>query len=194
MLLVAGLGVEAAIGQLTRLTKLHLSVNRDQASRCIRKRGREAAGTLERFQLLQLQLLGTSETSGGASRNTSLQNLKIECSRGLSDNELVAAAGALSDLRQLEVIATYTASLRGPGLAALSACRRLQVLKLKRCADLDGRQLAVQLPELGSLATLQLTECPMVDDDNVRELQTAFRAKHDRHLPVFNAYGDEMLF
>ena len=112
---------------------------------------------------------------------------------------MAAAAGALLDLRQLEVIASsgqpadVAASLHGCGLATLSACHRLQHLRLSVCANLDGRELAAHLPSIGSLVKLQLARCPGVDESNIRELQAAFRAKHGRHLLVYNVVGDEML-
>ena len=207
----AGYGTEAAIGRLTRLTKLHLSVDRDRASRCTRKRVREGVGTLERGSALQL--LDSSRAAGGVcddagvsgggggggsggSRNTGLQNVVIECSGGLTDTDLAAAAAALPDLRQLELItipgepADWTASLRGAGLVALGACRRLTHLTLNRCINPEGRELAVQLPGIGSLQTLQLigsTRMDRVDDNSIRELQAAFQAKRGRQLPVLNS-------
>jgi hypothetical protein len=189
-----------------------MSVDRDQASRCTMKRVREGAGTLERSSALQLQLLGGGGAAGGVcddvgasgsgggsggggGENPSLQNVVIECSGGLTDKDLAAAAAALPDLRQLELIMTpgepadCAASLRGPGLAALGACRRLTHLTLNRCMNLEGRELAVQLPSIGSLETLQLAGCGImrrVDDDSIGELQAAFQAKHGRHLPVLD--------
>lgn len=214
MLHVAGYGTEAAIGQLTCLTKLQMSVDRDRASRSTGKQVREAANMHGCRSPLQLQLLGggsdeaasgncedvtgASSCSGssgggraaGASRNTRLQDLSIECSGGLTDDEVAAAAGALPDLRQLEVIASpgqpadVAASLHGCGLATLSTCHRLQHFRLSVCANLDGRELAAHLPSIGSVVKLQLARCPGVDDSNIRELQAAFWAKHGRQLPV----------
>lgn len=166
--------------------------------------------------VLQLQLLGgcgeaggvcedaagassSSDSGGGggagASRNTSLQDVSIECSGALTDDELAAAAGALPDLRKLEVISSpdqpanynYERGLCGHGLAALSACWRLQVLRLNGCINLDGRELAAQLPSIDGLLTLQLAmrhTMNKVTDDNVQILQAVFQTKHGRHLRV----------
>ena len=155
---------------------------------------------------LQLQLLGgggaasgirddasiSGSGGGGAVRISSLLDVSIESSCGLTDDELVAAAGALPGLSQLKVIAAPASChrLRGPGLAALSACRRLSDLGLNRYTQLEGRELAAQLPGIGSLQTLQLTgsaSMDRVDDNSIRELQAAFQAKHGRQLPVLNS-------
>lgn len=135
-----------------------MSVASDRASRCTRKRVREGAGTLERGSQLQLQLLGGGEAArgicddasisgsggSGAVRTSSLLDVSIESSEGLKDDELAAASRALPGPRQLKVMAAprrpadSAAGPRGPGPAALSACRGLQVLELDRCTNLDG--------------------------------------------------------
>lgn len=101
----AGYGAEAAIGRLTCLTSLHLSVDRRE----------DSPGNT-----LQLQLLGCGGAAGGseggatghsssvrggtsARRSMGLQELSLECTGQLSDDELAAAAAALPDLRRLEV-------------------------------------------------------------------------------------------
>jgi hypothetical protein len=116
---------EAAIGQLTRLTSLHLSYHR-HCTRLQRLALPEEMPpsmlplTWQRHRLagapLQLQLLGCSRAarkaasstsaqrcSGNGSSNpvadcnTSLQNMELECLGPLSDDELAGAAGALPD-------------------------------------------------------------------------------------------------
>ena len=106
MLRAAGYGAEAAIGQLTCLTKLQMSVDRDRASRSTGKQVREAANMHDRRSPLQLQLLaggsdgaasgncedvtGASSCSGssggggaaGASRNPRLQDLLTSAAGG----------------------------------------------------------------------------------------------------------------
>jgi hypothetical protein len=191
----AGRGAEAAIGQLTRLTSLHMSVNRHRDSLVISH---------------QLQLLGGGAAAGGsqggangsgrgssvygggtiARRNMGLQEISLECMEELSDNELAAAAAALPDLRRLEVIGYFgqphllLRGLIGTGLAAFSACRRLRDISLRRCEVLEGQQLVTQLPRISSLASVWISDCPGVDSSIVGELQAAFRRQHGRHLRV----------
>jgi hypothetical protein len=92
----AGSGAEAAIGQLTRLTSLHMSVDQectallDEADLPTMQRSRSTASIP-----LQLQLLGCGERTSNANgditvtrsascksaarRNTNLQELTLEC-------------------------------------------------------------------------------------------------------------------
>ena len=134
LLPAAGCGIEAAIGQLTRLTRLDLSVHRQRIDMvpadgpCTLPHGPQlscgAAGSA--YAPLQLQLLGCSRAAsavdgeGGApgcysgagsssrpagQRNTGLQELHLHCTEWLTDDELAAAAAALPDLRRLCVTA-----------------------------------------------------------------------------------------
>ena len=212
-----GCGAEAAIGQLTRLTSVHLSINQTRNSwyqnvppdemphslqRLTRSRSMSAAVPL---QLQQLGCSGalhraggsrrsSSSGSGGAAasstaRNTSLQDLSLECIGPLSDDELAAAAGAMPDLRRLEVAGSKRAQnmlddLYGARLSAFSACRRLRDISLQNGPSLDGHQLVRQLLQIGSLASLQVRDCPGVNSKAVGEMQAAFQAEHGRHLSV----------
>ena len=212
MPLIAGYGAEAAIGRLMRLTSLHMSIDRTRATPCSTGRKREATGILDPGSSLQLQLLGcsgasssvqgsvsmchsssSSSSSGSlgtaARRNTSLQELCLQCSEGLTDDELAAAAAALPDLRQLVIqgksddpakYVSGVAGLLGSRLAAFSACRRLRDISLSCCDDLDGQQLVRQLPRISSLVSLQLIECPRVDISAMEQLEAAFRSEHGR--------------
>jgi hypothetical protein len=204
--LPAGSGAEAAIGQLTRLTSLHMSVDRectallveDDPPTMLRSRGIASVP-------LQLQLLGcgrpTSNPKGivtilssasrvsAVRRNTGLQELALECRVPLSNVELAAAAASLPDLRQLTVTAPpdkpeVLRSLHGARLAAFSACRRLHHISLQHCDDLEAQQLLAQLQQISSLASPKLFDCPKVDGSSVCKLQAAFQAEHDRHLSV----------
>jgi hypothetical protein len=133
LLPAAGCSVEAAIGQLTRLTRLDLSVHRQRSDMvpadgpCTLPHGPQlscgAAGSA--YAPLQLQLLGCNgaasavDGEGGApgcysgagssrpagQRNTGLQELHLHCTKWLTDDELAAAAAALPDLRRLSVTA-----------------------------------------------------------------------------------------
>ena len=213
-----GNGAEAAIGQLTCLTSLTLYVGRrsiDMApadsrrtSHWVPQQSRGAAGSA--FVPLQLQLLGcnraasaagsnggvpgcnSSAGSSPAMPNTGLQELSLYCSSWLSDDELAAAAAALSDLRSLKVGDNLTSSLsglsglRGAGLAAFSACRRLRDISLDGGADLEGQQLVAQLPQIASLTSVELIAGPGVNGSTLAEVQAAFQAKHGRQL---SAYG-----
>jgi hypothetical protein len=187
----AGCGAEAAIGQLTRLTSLHLSVDR-------RKDSPDTT--------LQLQLLdcsgaasgsdgGRSGSGSGSGRSSArssmgLQELSLECIGPLAADELAAAAAALPDLRRLEVSGhpylNYgkLQGLVGSGLAAFGACQRLRNVLLRRCEDLEGQQLVMQLPQISSLASIQIENCWRVDSSVVGELQAAFRREHGRTLRV----------
>ena len=157
---------------------------------------------------LQLQQLGcsgalhrasgprrnSSSGSGGAAassnvRNTGLQELSLECIGSLSDDELAAAAGAMPDLRRLEVTGSEFAQnmlvgLYGTRLSDFSACRRLRDISLQNGPNLDGQELVRQLPQLSSLASLQVRGSPFVKRNAVRELTAAFQAEHSRHLLV----------
>ena len=195
----AGCGAEAAIGQLTRLTSLHLSVDR----------GEETPGTT-----LQLQLLGCSGAAGGseggargsgngsrvcgdttARRNMGLQELSFECFGQLSDDELAAAAAALPDLRRLEVDGYYRGEykplrgLNGSGLAAFSACRRLRDICLRRCEEMRGQQLVTHLPRISSLASVLILDGSRVSNGDVKQLQAAFKHEHGRSLRVDKQYN-----
>ena len=214
-ILTTGCGAEAAIGQLTRLTSLHMSIDRSIPYRNVPPGGMpHGLQRLTRQQRnmhgvpLQLQHLGCSETphiaggsrrsssngSGGSaadstSRNTSLQELSLECMGPLSDDELSAAARAMPDLRRLDVVGCICgqyalAGLFGARLAAFSACRRLRDISLRNAPNLDGRQLVRQLLQICSLASLQVRDCPGVNSKAVGELQAAFQAEHGRHLSV----------
>jgi hypothetical protein len=186
----AGCGAEAAIGQLTFLTSLHLSVDRRK----------DSPGTT-----LQLQLLGcggaSSSSEGGATCRSSnvcggtsarssmgLQELSLECMGHLSDDELAAAATPLPDLRRLEVNGYFgqphllLRGLVGTGLAAFSACRRLRDISLRRCEVLEGQLLVTHLPQISSLASVFISDCPDVNSRDVGELQAAFRHQYSRHL------------
>jgi hypothetical protein len=190
----------AALGQLTRLTGLHLSLDRTRLDTAPRLSG-GAAGSAH--PQLQLQLLGcsaaasaaggdggvpgrhSSEGSGPAAGNTGLQELTLWCDSRLSDDELAAAAGAMPELRRLRLEGGSHSSnqlrgLSGAGLAAFTACRQLRHLELPHGAELDGQQLVAQLPQLTSLTSVDIRECPGVDNSTVMQLQTAFEAKHGR--------------
>jgi hypothetical protein len=205
-LLAAGCGAEAAIGQLTRLTSLHLSLDRRRTAPTKSDNPATQQSQPLASVPLQLQLLGCSRAAGGASgnasmgscsscslatrRNTSLQELTLEILGPLSDDELAAAAAALPDLRRLEVAsspiphADAMRGLHGATLATFSACRRLRDISLPAVGQLDGRQLVAQLPHISSLADLQLIGCPSVGDDAQRALVEAFVAAHGRRLRV----------
>ena len=157
---------------------------------------------------LQLQLLGCDRAAHAAdgngsgpgcdgsvgswpaaSRNTSLQELRLSCANWLSDDELAAAAVALPDLRRLSVTGGNNSvdmlrGLSGAGLAAFTACRRLRHIELPCSAVLEGQQLVTHVPQLTSLTSVWLTKSPQVDSSTATELQAAFRAKHGRHLQV----------
>lgn len=193
----AGCGAEAAIGQLTRLTSLHLSVDQREDSP---------------DTTLQLQLLGCSGPAGGseggatghssnvhggpsARSSDGLQELSLECFGQLSDDELAAAAAALPDLRRLEVDGYYITEYKplrglvGSGLAAFSACRRLRDLSLLRCEMMEGQQLVMQLPRISSLASVLILDGTRVSNSDVKELQTAFKHEHGRSLRVEQQYN-----
>ncbi len=193
----AGCGTEAAIGQLTRLTSLHLSVDRRE----------ESPGTT-----LQLQLLGcggaaggsgggaaghSSSEHGGTSARSSmgLQELSLQCIGQLSDDELAAAAAALPDLRRLEVDGysreeyVPLRGLVGSGLAAFRACRRLRDISLRRCEVLEGQQLITQLPRVSSLASVLIFDGTRVSSAHVKELRAAFKHEHGRSLRVEQRYS-----
>ena len=180
LLPAAGCGAEAAIGQLTRLTSLHLSIDRGARSLCFYDPLSELPLP---FSLpLQLHLLGCSAqaddagsatgasgcAAGGgdgssltaAGRNTGLQELSLECVMQLSDAELATAAAGLPDLRLLDTAVS---------------------------------QLAAQLTALSGLASLHLTRCPRVGRGSVRRLQAAFWARHKRTLQVVQEQPDEFV-
>jgi hypothetical protein len=207
----AGCGVEAAVGRLTRLTSLHLSVDRARTPQMAAnppsmQQPPQPSRILSPCPPvpLRLQLLGCSGatssgsgSSGGCSsggtaagRNTGLQELALECWGSLSDAELAAAVAALPDLRRLDVVGGYQhtsealVGLHGARLAAYGACLRLRHISLLRVAHVDGHKLVAQLPHIASLASLQVQGCPRVSNSNVAELQAAFRAKHGRHLSM----------
>jgi hypothetical protein len=132
---------------------------------------------------------GCSSSGTAVERNTGLQDLTLECKGRLSDDELAAAAPALPDLRRLEVAGSWYESdslvgLCGTGLAAFSACRRLRHIVLRNGPDLDGRQLVAQLPQIASLASLQIVACHGVNSSAVAELQAAFQNEHGRQVPT----------
>ena len=215
-LYAAGCGAEAAIGQLTCLTSLHMSVERKRSPWYQDVPPDEMPHSLQRLTRscsmsaavpLQLQQLGcsgalhraggsrrNSSSSGAAAagstvRNTGLQELSLECIGALSDDELAAAAGAMPDLRRLEVAGSEFAQnmlvgLYGARLAEFSACRRLRDLSLRNGPNLDGQELVRQLPQLGSLASLKVRGSPWVKGNAVRELAAAFQAEHGRRLLV----------
>ena len=194
----AGCGAEAAIGQLTRLTSLHLSVDRRE----------ESPGTTH-----QLQLLGCGRAAGGseggaaghsssdgrggtaATRNMGLQELSFECFGQLSDEELAAAAAALPDLRRLEVDGYFRGEYKplrgfvGSGLAAFSACRRLRDICLRRCETMEGQQLVTHLPRISSLASVLILDGSRVSNGDVKQLQAAFKHEHGRSLRVEQQYN-----
>ena len=197
MTATAGCGAEAAIGRLTRLTSLLLSIDRTGTS------------ASDPDRQLQLQLLGRSLSASGAgsgsssdetcchagmaaSGNTSLHELDLECTQELFDGELAAAAAALPDLRQLTISQPSWRSclglqgLKGAGLAAFSACRRLRDSSLLSCSDLEGQQLVTHVPQISSLARLQLygSMRRMATDSDARQLREAFYLEHGRHLQV----------
>ena len=211
-----GCGAEAAIGQLTRLTSLYMSIDRMQSPPYQEMPPEERRHALRRLARqrsmltavpLQLQQLGcsaaaraaggdgsiprchSSEGSGPAARrNTGLQELELRCQGWLPDDELSAAAGAMPGLRRLRVVGgdhswNQLRGLSGAGLAAFSTCRRLQDILLTG-SDLEGQQLVVQLPQLSSLTSVVLRECPGVNSSTVTQLQAAFQAEHGCHLQV----------
>lgn len=132
LLPAAGCGAEAAIGQLTRLTRLDLSIHRQR----IDMAPADGPGTPQRapqlscgavsssaYVPLQVQLLGCGRLASAADgsvgvpdchssvgskptaqRNTGLQELDFQCTSWLTDDELAAVAAALPDLRQLSVV------------------------------------------------------------------------------------------
>ena len=191
--------MEAAIGQLTRLTSLHLRLMRLE---------NRSPGTPLQLQLLGCGRAASSSDSGGSSSGRSsdvcggttarssvgLQELSLECRALLSDDELAAAAAALPDLRLLDIDGRSRrdyAPLRGSGLAAFSACRRLRDVSLRRFGDLSGQQLVMQVPQISSLASLHIEDCLTVNRSAVKELQAAFRHKHGRNLRVKLSRTDE---
>ena len=212
---VAGNGTEAAVGLLTRLTSLHMAlspVDEDELQPPLQLQllggtaAANAAGggvstasdggvsgdviTISDSSVSGGVISIGSLSSGSLQRyNTGLQELSMEAVSQLSDDELAAAAGALPDLRRLEVFrrnegGSDPLSPHGPGLAAFSACRRLRDISIRRCPDLSGQQLVQHLPRISSLASLEIVHCPCVESSAIRELQAAFQAKNGRHLPV----------
>lgn len=211
-----GNGTEAAIGRLARLTSLHLAlspVDEDELQPPLQlqllggRAAANAAGSVDDSSASDSSAsngvitISDSSISGGVSTtddssghslqgcNTRLQDLSLEAVAQLSDDELAAAAGALPDLRRLDVFRRNEGDLdppspHGPGLAAFSACRHLRDISIRRCPDLSGQQLVQQLPRISSLASLEIIHCPYVESSAIRELQAAFQAEHDRHLPV----------
>ncbi len=202
LLPAAGSGAMAAIGQLTRLTSLHLSLDRTRLDTTPQLSG-GAAGSAP--AQLQLQLLGcnaaasaaggdgsvpgchSSDGSGPAAGNTGLHELNLCCQGWLSDDELAAAAGAMPELRRLKVeggdhISNQLRGLSGAGLAAFSVCRRLRDIMLLSGADLEGQQLVAQLPQLTSLTSFDIRECPGVYSSTKSQLHAAFEAKHGRRI------------
>jgi hypothetical protein len=147
---------------------------------------------------LQLQLLGCSGAAGAArgggaaaaACNTGLQDLTLHSDGWLSDDELALAAGALPDLRRLEVGASRRRlgqlhGLRGSGLADFGGCPRLRDVSLRNCPELQGGQLLEQLLRIGSLATLQVQDCSAVEDHAFTgKVQAAFMEAHGRQLSV----------
>ena len=133
-----GRGAEAAIGQLTRLTSLHMSIDRMQSPpyqdmppeerrHALRRLARQRSMlTAVPLQLQQLGYSGAPREAGGSqgnsssgsgsrglaagniARNTGLQQLTLECKGRLLDDELAAAAGAVPDLRRLRVVGGST--------------------------------------------------------------------------------------
>jgi hypothetical protein len=216
LLFTAGCGAEAAIGQLTRLTSLHLSIDRGAQPDNPYRLEPLPEPPLPLLPPLQLHLLGCSAQANGAGnatgasgcagggggglamarRNTGLQELSLECVVRLSDDELATAAAGLPDLRLLHISASWRfmeplRGLRGGRLAAFSSCRRLREVSIENCAELQFRQLAAQLPALGALASLHLERCPRVGRGSVRRLQAAFWAQHKRALQVVQERPDE---
>jgi hypothetical protein len=170
MTLQSGCGAEAAIGQLTRLTSLHMSIDQMHGPAPLQLQQLGCSGTPHSAGSARRS---SSNGSGGsaadsASRNTGLQELSLECMGSLSDDELAAAAGTMPGLRRLIVVGCICghcalAGLYGARLAAFSACRRLRDISLRNAPDLDGCELFTQLPQTGSLASLQVRECLGVD-------------------------------
>jgi hypothetical protein len=79
------------------------------------------------------------------------------------------------------------AGLSGERLAAFpSVCRRLRDISLRDGPHLTGQLLTMQLPQICSLAGLQVYRCPFVCTSDVGELQAAFDAEHGCHLPVLH--------
>ena len=215
-----GRGAEAAIGQLTRLTSLHMSIDRTQRPPYQNMPPEERRHALRRLARqrsmltavpLQLQQLGCSGAPRGAggsqrnsssgsgsrglaagstARNTGLQELTLDCKGHLLDVELAAAAGAVPDLRRLKVsgsgsVDERVVGLYGARLAAFSAYRRLREISLWHGPHMNARQLVRQLPRIGSLASLQVRDCPLlVQGDALVQLQAAFQAEHGRQLLV----------
>ena len=123
-----------------------------------------------------------------------MQELSLECMGLLSDDELAAAAAALPDLRLLDINGRSGqdhAPLRGSGLVAFSACRRLRNVSLRRFDVLSGTQLVMQVPQIASLASLHIEDCPMVTSSAVEELRAVFQHKHGRDLRVELQFDDE---
>jgi hypothetical protein len=143
MLPCAGCGAEAANGQPTRLTSLHMSVGWIGARPHRHVLPEEMPHSMQRLTRqrlelacvpLHLQRLGGSNSSNGSSglaagRNTSLQDLPLECMGQLSDDELAVAASALSDLRRLKVTGHDLAQDKLIGLydARLAAAQDLHI-------------------------------------------------------------------
>jgi hypothetical protein len=136
LLAFAGCGVEAAIGQLARLTSLHMSFDRHGNAEARSERSFSGSLSLP----LQLQLLSGGKLAGGTGgaiktsscsgdckaggANTSLQELSLDCMGPLADEELAATAVALPNPRQLAgtgstVYDDSLVGLRGSGLAAI---------------------------------------------------------------------------
>jgi hypothetical protein len=205
---VAGCGAEASIGQLTCLTSLLLSVDKRLSPHPPANR---SASSCNGDRRLQLQLLGSSRTAsdasngshGGitscpvgmaASSNTSLQELTLEWVPPLLDDELAAAAVALPDLRRLAIRPSRGScpglwGFTGAGLGAFGACHRLRDISLCQCNDVEGQQLVMHVPQISSLARLQLSSMlmrPMLSDSDAQRLREAFYLKHGRHLQVVN--------
>jgi hypothetical protein len=193
----AGCGTGAAIGRLTQLTSLELSVG---ASPPVQ--GFHTEQQMQRWldgnqrAPLQLQLLGcggaasAAGASSAAPRNTGLQELTLQPTVRLSYGEVAAAAAALPALRRLDIEGRGPQDGRGvpgfsgAGLAAYTACRRLRDVSLTSCSQLEGPQLLEHLPNIEGLASLQLRDTPRVGDDAEEELQAAFQARHGRRLQL----------
>jgi hypothetical protein len=142
--IMAGCGAEGFIGQLTRLTSLHMALNWRRVD-TVPQLG--CADARRACVPLQLRLLGcnravsaaggdgsvpgcsgSADGSPAARRNTGLQELSLLCPDWLSDDELAAAAAALPDLRRLSIEGCKNVRLNnveglsGAGLAAFSVC------------------------------------------------------------------------
>jgi hypothetical protein len=149
---------------------------------------------------LQLQLLGcgraASTADGSVSRchsgagskldvkcNTGIQELRIQTTNWLSDNELTAVAAALPDLRRPDLVAIERSQnglydSTGAGMAAFSACQRLRDMVLPCSIDLDAQRLLAQLARLTSLTSIYFSLGNRMDDDSaVMKLQAALQAE-----------------